>query len=54
MVDHHRWESYTAWDSGVTKVDGLIADNQKMKVCAAIAEGRAFWSKLPSIRPVAR
>ena len=34
--------AYPSWDSGVTKLEGTIADGQKIKVHAAVANGRAF------------
>jgi hypothetical protein len=38
--------AYASWDSGVTKLDGTIADGQKIKVYAAVANGRAFPVKV--------
>jgi uncharacterized protein YndB with AHSA1/START domain len=33
---------YTAWDSGVTRVDGEIRDGEKIVVRAAVGGDRAF------------
>lgn len=38
--------SYTSWDSGVTRIEGTIADGEKIKVYAAVADGRAFPVKV--------
>jgi hypothetical protein len=38
--------AYPSWDSGVTKVEGRIADGQKITVHAAVAKGRAFPVKV--------
>ncbi len=38
--------AYTSWDSGVTKLEGTIADGQTIKVYAAVANGRAFPVKV--------
>lgn len=43
--------AYTSWDSGVTKVEGTIADGQKIKVYAAVANGRAFPVKVAFVAP---
>ena len=34
--------AYTSWDSGVTRVDGRIADGERITVHSEIAPGRAF------------
>ena len=33
---------YTAWDSGVTRVDGRIADGETITVHSEVSPGRAF------------
>lgn len=38
--------AYPSWDSGVTKVEGRIADGEKITVHAAVANGRAFPVKV--------
>ena len=38
--------AYTSWDSGVTHLEGTIADGEKIKVYAAVANGRAFPVKV--------
>ncbi len=43
--------SYTAWDSGVTKLEGTIADGETIKVYAAVANGRAFPVKVAFVEP---
>jgi hypothetical protein len=34
--------AYPSWDSGVTRVEGTIADGHKITVHAAVSPGRAF------------
>lgn len=34
--------AYTEWDSGVTRVEGVIAEGAKIKVFAAVSPDRAF------------
>ena len=34
--------AYQGWDSGVTRVDGRIADGEKITVHSEVAPGRAF------------
>lgn len=34
--------AYSAWDSGVTKVDGRIADGERITVHSEVSPGRAF------------
>jgi hypothetical protein len=43
--------SYTAWDSGVDKVDGRIAPGQTIKVYSQAAPGRAFPVKVTDFTP---
>lgn len=43
--------SYTAWDSGVTKLEGTIAHGETIKVYAAVANGRAFPVKVAFVEP---
>lgn len=42
--------AYTAWDSGVEKLEGTIASGQKIKVFSEVSPGRAFPVKV-SLRP---
>lgn len=37
---------YTAWDSGVERLEGSIADGQKVKVFSQVSPGRAFPVKV--------
>ena len=42
--------AYPTWDSGVTNVEGRIADGEKIKVHSEVAAGRAFPVKV-AMRP---
>ena len=37
---------YTAWDSGVERLEGSIVDGQKVKVFSQVSPGRAFPVKV--------
>ena len=43
--------AYPTWDSGVTKVEGTIADGEKITVHSEVAAGRAFPVKV-TMRPL--
>ena len=43
LVDGASW---TTWDSGVEKLEGTIAEGQKVKVYSAASPGRAFPVKV--------
>jgi hypothetical protein len=42
---------YPTWDSGVTKVDGSIADGDRITVHSEVAAGRAFPVKVATRPP---
>jgi hypothetical protein len=42
---------YPTWDSGVTKVDGSIADGDRITVHSKVAAGRAFPVKVATRPP---
>ena len=42
--------AYPTWDSGVTRVDGRIADGERITVHSEVAAGRAFPVKV-AVRP---
>jgi hypothetical protein len=42
---------YPTWDSGVTKVEGTIADGEKITVHSEVAAGRAFPVKVAMRQP---
>jgi hypothetical protein len=42
---------YTTWDSGVTGVEGTIADGEKITVHSEVAPGRAFPVKVATRQP---
>jgi len=43
--------AYSAWDSGVQKVDGTIAPGEKIKVVSEANPGRAFPVKVTQFEP---
>jgi hypothetical protein len=43
--------AYPTWDSGVTRVEGTIADGEKITVHSEVAAGRAFPVKVKLNRP---
>jgi hypothetical protein len=42
--------AYPSWDSGVTRVDGRIADGERITVHSEVAPGRAFPVRV-AVRP---
>jgi len=45
---------YSAWDSGVVKVDGRIAPGEKIKIVSEANPGRAFAVKVTEFAPSSR
>jgi hypothetical protein len=45
---------YTRWDSGVDRVDGIIAPGQTITVRSKAAPGRAFPVKVTEFQPATR
>ena len=44
-------QSYTSWNSTVSKVEGTIEQGNKIKVWATVSPDRAFPVKVSSLRP---
>ena len=42
---------YPDWDSGVVRIEGTIADGEKIKLVSEVDPGRTFTLKVADVRP---